>query len=635
MTDSRLQVRPGAADFGSAPCFDSLAISCLRYLATIYEKTDPNKATFMKGLSQHLKTFPKRVIIKKVLPVLIGETRNTVMVPFVLPNIMIIAEVVSIVEFESLIFESLLPLFGMVDPPQILSIFLHKFGLLLTKAPAAKVKEHVFPMLYRALDGEGTALQNEALQVMPGFQADIDYALLKHEVIPRILQLCMRSGVPGIRIACLVCIGKMMPSFDKWFMQETIWPFLLGVPGQEPGVIMSVCGIVDIGMKDPKYGLDANIAATQLLPHVSPMVTYVSLNATQTAKVISVIRGLVKVMEHERVHQLVEKEKLNQEAADSVTIARGQGTEVSEGAMSSLFQAAAKTFDVGAASRAAAESDAKSKAFAENKELAAAAQMMPVSSHGAATSNGGMLGSGSAPVAAASSGNGSSSLIGGMSMPSAGAAATGAQKPGYASLQGIDPMFAGMSSGSGGGSSGGGGGMGMGMGTSTGMGMGMAVSSSAMAAPSSAGGGVFGAGGGGGGVFGAPASSVGVFGSSSMGMGGNMATPSSTGGGVFGAPVNSSANTGGGVFGDSGGGGDPFAAMTLGGHSAASTMAANPGMGGIFAGMGAPGPAATVPPMGQPAAAQDLLGGLLMPSSSAQQPPQQQQFGDLFGGSLI
>lgn len=54
MLNTHPSVRPTAEDFSRAPCFDNLQIQCLRYLATIYEKTDPNKAKFMKGLPQVL-----------------------------------------------------------------------------------------------------------------------------------------------------------------------------------------------------------------------------------------------------------------------------------------------------------------------------------------------------------------------------------------------------------------------------------------------------------------------------------------------------------------------------------------------------------------------------------------------------
>lgn len=66
MLNAHQSIRPTAEDFGRAPCFDNMQISCLRYLQNIYEKSDPNKAKFMKGLTSVLSSFPKRVLIKKV-----------------------------------------------------------------------------------------------------------------------------------------------------------------------------------------------------------------------------------------------------------------------------------------------------------------------------------------------------------------------------------------------------------------------------------------------------------------------------------------------------------------------------------------------------------------------------------------
>jgi SCY1-like protein 2 len=75
-----------------------------------------------------LPEFPKRVVLKKVLPPLLEELKNSVMMPFALVPVMIIAEECSVVEFETLLFDHLVPIFEVTEPVQVQSIFMHKVG---------------------------------------------------------------------------------------------------------------------------------------------------------------------------------------------------------------------------------------------------------------------------------------------------------------------------------------------------------------------------------------------------------------------------------------------------------------------------------------------------------------------------
>jgi SCY1-like protein 2 len=54
-----------------------------RYISHLMEKTDENKALFMKGLPDVIPTMEKRILLKKVLPPLLQELKNTIMIPFV------------------------------------------------------------------------------------------------------------------------------------------------------------------------------------------------------------------------------------------------------------------------------------------------------------------------------------------------------------------------------------------------------------------------------------------------------------------------------------------------------------------------------------------------------------------------
>lgn len=365
MLNAHAGVRPTAEDFGRAPCFDSIQLQCLKYLAHIYEKTDPNKATFMKGLPKVLKDFPKRVTLKKVLPPLLEELKNPVMVPFVLVPVMVIAEECSISEFENLMFEPLIPVFAMSDPVQIMSILLHKFEMLLTKSPQKKHQEHVYPVLMRALMCPVVQMQQQALHLLPSFQQAVDFQVMKAQILPLIQQTCMNTQQVSVRIESLVCLGRLLPSFDKWIMQESIIPFLLKLPSREPGVLMAFFGILKMALEDKKYGLTCQILATDLLPFCCPMIISSSLNAIQTSTVLSIVRKMIDQVAGDRLAELKESETMKNAASGAVNVATGKDT-VGDGTMSSVLSSESKSvFDVGAAAQAAAEADAKAKEKAD------------------------------------------------------------------------------------------------------------------------------------------------------------------------------------------------------------------------------------------------------------------------------
>ena len=57
-----------------------------------------------------------------------------------------------------------------------------------------------------------------------------------------------------IRIHALVCVGKLVNSFDKWFVQDEVLPFLEKISCKEPGVLMGILGIYQTVLKSDKLG---------------------------------------------------------------------------------------------------------------------------------------------------------------------------------------------------------------------------------------------------------------------------------------------------------------------------------------------------------------------------------------------
>ncbi|KAI1239038.1 hypothetical protein IHE44_0012145 [Lamprotornis superbus] len=156
-------VRPDADQMTKIPFFDDVGAMTLQYFDSLFQRDNLQKSQFFKGLPKVLPKLPKRVIIQRILPCLTSEFVNPDMVPFVLPNVLLIAEECTKEEYIKLILPDLGPVFKQQEPIQasnmILLIFLQKMDLLLTKTPPDEIKNSVLPMVYRALEAPSIQIQ--------------------------------------------------------------------------------------------------------------------------------------------------------------------------------------------------------------------------------------------------------------------------------------------------------------------------------------------------------------------------------------------------------------------------------------------------------------------------------------------
>ena len=63
MLNAAGHVRPDAQDFARAPYFDNTQVACLKYLSTLSEKTQENRAVFFKGLPEIIPSMNERILV--------------------------------------------------------------------------------------------------------------------------------------------------------------------------------------------------------------------------------------------------------------------------------------------------------------------------------------------------------------------------------------------------------------------------------------------------------------------------------------------------------------------------------------------------------------------------------------------
>ncbi|XP_017092238.2 SCY1-like protein 2 [Drosophila bipectinata] len=300
-------LRPKLHELKQITYFQDVGVKTLSYLDSLYQWDNLQKSKFYKGLPQIIPTLPHRVNLHSILPYLVKEFVNSPMIPFVLPNVLLIAEMSSQKEYCDHILPHLKPIFKLTDPIQILLIFMQKMDLLLKLTPAEEVKQSVLPLLYRSLECDMPQIQDLCLAVLPTFSTLIDYNAMKNSVLPRIKKLCLQSSNVSVKVNCLISIGKLLENLDKWLVLDEILPFLQQIQSREPAIIMGIIGIYKIAMTNTKLGITKDVMAHKCIPYLVPLSVENGLTIAQFNTIVALIKemlGRVELEQREKLQQL-------------------------------------------------------------------------------------------------------------------------------------------------------------------------------------------------------------------------------------------------------------------------------------------------------------------------------------------
>ncbi|KAL1138476.1 hypothetical protein AAG570_008539 [Ranatra chinensis] len=313
MLNTTPELRPDEHEFIKAEFFEDVGVKALNYLDSLFQWDNRQKSHFYKGLPQILGKLPHRVLLYRVIPCLVKEFVNPMMVPFVLPNVFAIADGCNKQEFSMHILPHLKPVMALQDPIQILLIFMQRMDLLLKSTPCEEVKSDVLPLLYRALESDAQEIQELCLSVLPTFAGLIEYPAMKNALLPRIKRLCISTSSISVRVNCLVCVGKLLDNLDKWVVLDEVLPFLPSIPSREPAVLMGILGIYKLVLSHKKMNMSKELMATKVIPFLMPLSIENSLTLNQFNALIAVIKDMVNQIEVEHRVKLEQIQAMQQE----------------------------------------------------------------------------------------------------------------------------------------------------------------------------------------------------------------------------------------------------------------------------------------------------------------------------------
>ena len=103
----------------------------------------------MKGLTSVLDRFSEGLQRRKILPSLLEEMKDTHLLPYILPNVFAISQMLSPPQFASMVLPSLKPLFAVKEPPQNMITLLDNLQMLQNKTDKQVFRERTYKYLWK------------------------------------------------------------------------------------------------------------------------------------------------------------------------------------------------------------------------------------------------------------------------------------------------------------------------------------------------------------------------------------------------------------------------------------------------------------------------------------------------------
>ncbi|EJF65710.1 other/SCY1 protein kinase [Dichomitus squalens LYAD-421 SS1] len=305
--------RPSPNDLPLHPFFSSLPVSTLNFLdrSNFAAKTREEKISFMKGLTSVLDRFSEGLRTRKILPSLLEEMKDTHLLPYILPNIFAISQILSSSQFAALVLPSLKPLFAIKEPPQNMLTLLDNLQMLQDKTEKPVFREHVLPLVYNALDSEHAIVQERALKAVPNLCETIDYAEVQGVLFPRVALVFTKTRILSVKVATLETFLHMVKTLDQSSLTQKLVPLLSRIRTKEPAVTMATLAVQEaMGLK-----VDREAVATLVLPQLWAMSMGPLLTVSQFKRFMDVIKKLGDRVEKEHDQYLRDSQRIEDRSA--------------------------------------------------------------------------------------------------------------------------------------------------------------------------------------------------------------------------------------------------------------------------------------------------------------------------------
>lgn len=290
--------RPEARTFLASQFFDSGPVKTLRTLQSLVEQDPASQAKFLNGLTEEIDGFSPRVLRDMVIPGLQAVVINKAVAPFVITPLLKIVAKVDKITFSHHIAHMMTPLLAITEPVQCMLMFVSDLEVLVPKAEDGYIRDHIVPMLCRALDSTVPEILDTVLNKIVDQASLFEYRILKQVILPRVNKLILAPPQMSVRVNALLWLAKSFHVFDKDLLVESVLPTLAQTlqTDKSPAVLMCVLGCYDNLGKH----LGSEFIAKLIIPAVAPLLWEPLLNNSQFDMVCEKIQDMLKAVISER-----------------------------------------------------------------------------------------------------------------------------------------------------------------------------------------------------------------------------------------------------------------------------------------------------------------------------------------------
>lgn len=332
--------RLSAKEFQEAAYFDNILVSTIRFLDSFPAKTPNEKSAFMRGLPRITPQFPKSVLEKKILPVLLEETKDPDLLAPIIANILTIVKslpngkrafTMTVVPKLREIFIGTKAAEKDTSREAALMILLEHMGTVTQNCSGKEFRDDIMPIIVLALESPTHGLVDAALSTISVVLPSLDFSTIKNELFPVIAQVFAKTSslnikVRGLEAFNILCGGtagevaneddingigvpdKKRPTasssviLDKYTVQEKVIPLIKGIKTKEPGVMMAALKV----LRQVGEVADTEFLAMDVLPILWSMSLGPLLNLSQFQAFMALIKSLSARIEREQTRKLQE-----------------------------------------------------------------------------------------------------------------------------------------------------------------------------------------------------------------------------------------------------------------------------------------------------------------------------------------
>lgn len=291
------------ADFINHMWFKDPFVQAVKALENIHTRDFTQQQNFLKGLATIILQFEPSFVKKRLIPVINSLLKNAQLAPFVLPLYFKIMEpqnppILTREEFNVLIWPSVKTLLtGKEISAQALFILMQQMEMFVNYLDIKEIELVFVPLLLKAFECGVQKLQDLAIKQSLIIFDKIDYNVLKAQILPKILNLCIDNNV-DLRKGAILMLSKTFHIFDSVVINDQILPMLekLRKLNNNYTINMAMLTIFQGIAKD----ISSDVVANKILASLVPMLVSQSLSKPEYKAFFATVYSYLKKIEDEQ-----------------------------------------------------------------------------------------------------------------------------------------------------------------------------------------------------------------------------------------------------------------------------------------------------------------------------------------------